>query len=90
MRAGELIMFEVQARQCRTCIYRKDSPLNLRALEAEIADPYMEGFFAGHRVCHHSDTACCAGFWRRHKNDFAAGQVAQRLDCVVFVKHDTF
>jgi len=32
--------FEVQARQCATCIYRKDSPLDLAQLEAQIADGY--------------------------------------------------
>lgn len=30
--------FKVQLRSCATCIYRKDSPLDLKALEAEVAD----------------------------------------------------
>jgi len=78
--------FEVQKRQCATCIYRKDSPLDLKALERQIADPY--GGFVGHRICHHSDTACCRGFWSRHKNKFPLGQIAQRLGMVRYVEHD--
>ena len=79
---------QVQSRQCATCIYRKDSPLDLKALEAQIADPHMKGFFVGSRICHHSKTATCRGFWNRHKDDFAAGQIAQRLGLVEIVDHD--
>lgn len=80
--------FKVQAKPCPTCIYRKDSPLDLRKLEGDVADPY--GGFVGHRICHHSNDVCCRGFWNRHKNKFALGQVAQRLGLVRFVKIDTF
>ena len=79
--------FEVQQRQCSTCIFRKDSPLDLDKLMAEITDD--RGHLTGHRICHHSDTACCRGFWDRHAGDFAVGQVAQRLGMVEFVEHDT-
>ena len=79
--------FQVQQKPCLTCIYRKDSPLDLKTLEAQVADRF--GGFKGHRICHHSDSACCRGFWNRHKDKFAAGQIAQRLDLVVFVAHDT-
>ena len=79
-------MFTVQDRQCATCIYRKGSPLDLKKLEGEIADPRMDGFFIGYRICHHSETACCRGFWNRHKDKFSLGQVAQRLGLVRFVK----
>jgi hypothetical protein len=82
-------MFEVQKRACATCIYRKDSSLSLAKLEADVADPHMPGFFKGHRICHHSKTACCRGFWNRHKNKFQMGQIAQRLKLVAFVVHDT-
>jgi hypothetical protein len=78
--------FKVQAKPCSTCIYRKDSPLNLKALEAQVADAY--GGFKGHRICHHSEDACCRGFWDRWRNHFQAGQIAQRLGCVEFVKED--
>jgi hypothetical protein len=81
--------FDVQAKPCSTCIYRKDSPLDLARLEAEIADPYMPGHFSGHRVCHQSDHACCAGFWQRHRNAFTLGQLAQRLGWVRKVRHAT-
>lgn len=77
--------FDVQARPCKSCIYRPDSPLDLARLEAEIADPHLPGFFTGHRVCHHTrapEEACCAGFWRRHKSSFTLGQFAQRLGWV--------
>ena len=42
-------MFKVQARACPTCIYRSDSPLDIRKLEADVADKY--GGFHGWRVC---------------------------------------
>lgn len=67
---------------CNTCIYRKDSPLKLEELEQQVSDPNFEGFFAGHRICHHHDEAVCRGFWNRHKNHFTLGQLAQRLNLV--------
>ena len=79
-------MFKVQKRACSTCIYRKDSLLDLKKLESQIADRY--GDFNGHRICHHSDDVCCREFWNRHKDKFALGQIAQRLKAVVFVKVD--
>lgn len=84
-----LMPFQVQSKQCATCIYFPKSGFDINVLEAEIADPYMKGFFAGHRTCHHSDTACCRGFWNRHKDHFTTGQIAQRLNQVQFVEHDT-
>lgn len=79
-------MFKVQSKQCSTCIYRKDSPLDLEKLEGDIADGY--GGFRGHRICHHSDDVCCRGFWDRHKNKFNLGRIAQRLGMVEFVSVD--
>ena len=79
--------FKVMAAQCATCIYRKGSPLNIKKLEADVADPYIG--FKGHRICHHSEDAYCRGFWNRHKDEFALGQIAQRLNMVVFVKEDS-
>jgi len=38
--------FRVQKRPCSTCIYRKDSPLDIRKLEADAADKH--GGFKGH------------------------------------------
>ena len=73
---------EVIKNACKTCIYRKDSPLDLDKLEAQIRDVKMDGFFAGHRVCHNHDRAVCRGFWNRHKNAFTLGQMAQRLGLV--------
>lgn len=80
-------MFEVQKRMCATCIYRPDSALNIKSLEDQVRDKYVG--FKGHRVCHHSDTACCRGFWNKHKDEFQMGQIAQRLKLVTFVEHDT-
>lgn len=82
-------MLEVQKKACATCIYRKDSSLDLKNLEAAVADKNMPGFFSGFRVCHHSKTACCRGFWNRNKDKFTLGQLAQRLGFVEFVSHDT-
>jgi hypothetical protein len=45
--------------------------------------------FKGHRVCHHSADVCCRGFWEAHKDEFPAGQIAQRLNIVEFVEVDT-
>lgn len=87
-RRSAAVGFRVQRRQCETCIYKPDSPLDVAALEAAIADPRDAEFFASFRVCHHSDDACCRGFWDRHKNDFTLGQVAQRLGFVTFVDDD--
>lgn len=83
-------VLEVQRRQCATCIFRADvwEPERLAELLAQIADPKMAGYFTGYRVCHHSDHAVCAGFWARHRDDFQAGQIAQRLGLVRFVEHD--
>ena len=74
--------FRVQAKQCSTCIYRKDSPLDLARLEEEARrkDTY--------RICHHSKDVCCWGFWQKHKNDFNLGRIAQRLGAVMFVTVD--
>ena len=82
-------MLLVQKQRCLTCIYRKDSHLDVKELEAAIADPRMEGFFVGYRICHHSDDACCCGFWKKHKDYFTLGQIAQRLGLVVKVDVDT-
>ena len=79
-------MFKVQRKSCATCIYRKDSRLDITKLENDVRDEYMG--FKGYRVCHHSKDACCRGFWNRHKWEFAAGQIAQRLGLVEFVSED--
>ena len=80
-------MFQVQQKQCDTCIYRKDSSLDIESLEEQVRDKYMG--FKGHRICHHSTKStgdlCCRGFWNRHKDEFQAGQIAQRLGMVEFV-----
>ena len=80
-------MFYVMSHRCATCIYRKNSPLNLNKLENQIRDKYMG--FKGYRICHHNrkgEKACCRGFWDHHKDEFQIGQIAQRLNLVKFVK----
>ena len=79
--------FRVQEKQCDTCIFNANNPLDLKGLLDQIRDPY--GGFKGHRICHHSDDACCAGFWSSYKDDFQLGQIAQRLGFVEFVDDDT-
>jgi hypothetical protein len=76
---------------CRTCIYRPDQYFWLAALEAEIADPHMSGFFRTYRACHHvrEGNVVCAGFWRLFKHHFTLGQLAQRLGWVRYVRVDT-
>ena len=71
--------FEVMARPCNTCIYRKGSPLDIKKLEADTG-------VDGYRICHHHDTACCRGFWDRYKHTFQMGRIAQRLNAVEYVE----
>jgi hypothetical protein len=78
--------FLVQKKLCETCIYRPDSPLDLKKLEEEVRDKRMG--FKGYRICHHASPGkkvCCRGFWNAHKDEFPAGQIAQRLSAVTFV-----
>ena|ERR1700722_19736263 len=78
---------KVQNRACSTCIYTKNwHGTPIEELEAQVADGH--GGFVGSRICHHSDNVTCRGFWNLHKDEFAAGQVAQRLGCVEFVEVD--
>jgi len=81
-------MFQIQKKSCVTCIYKKNSQLNIKTLEDEIKD--KRGFFKGYRACHHvnSTKVCCRGFWNKHKNNFQAGQIAQRLKLLEFVDID--
>ncbi len=78
--------FRVQRSMCETCIFRPDSPLNLAKLLQQVADPH--GGYVGHRICHHSKDACCAGFWAHAKDQFPMGQIAQRLRMVELVDDD--
>jgi hypothetical protein len=80
--------FLVQKKMCATCIYRPDSSLSLKKLEDDVRDPHMG--FKGHRICHHAASVCCRGFWEAHKDEFPAGQIAQRLNVVRFVHVDRF
>jgi hypothetical protein len=84
----DIFAFQVQRVRCATCIYRRDSPLDLCALEDEVRDPRVG--FASYRACYHtrSDVACCRGFWDYHRDEFQLGQVAQRLGMVRFVDVD--
>jgi hypothetical protein len=66
--------------------YRKDTYFNVQALEDAVR--HEHGGFKGYRICHHSEDVCCRGFWNRHKDEFASGQVAQRLGLVEFVHVD--
>jgi hypothetical protein len=78
--------FAVMDRLCSTCIYRGDLDWNLEHLEDQVRDKHMG--FKGYRICHHQKRggkACCRGFWNAHRNEFAAGQIAQRLNLVTFV-----
>ena len=74
-----LIVREVQ---CETCIYRPDSPLDLRKLEDEVRG--HGGAFDGFRACHAhtTHTVCCRGFWDRHAARCTPAQIAQRTNSV--------
>lgn len=63
--------------------------MDLKALEEAVADKY--GGFKGYRECHHAkrnSKVCCRRFWNQHKNKFATGQIAQRLNMVKFIEID--
>ena len=75
--------FQVMAQACDTCIYRNDSPFDLKRLEDEVRDPHIG--FKEHRVCHNAENVCFRGFWNAHKDEFPAGQIAQRMDAVEFI-----
>lgn len=79
----------VQKKACDTCVYKPGSPIDPTELEENIREQ-MRGkpidFFTGFRICHSSRTACCAGFWAKHKDKFQVGQLAQRLKMVEYVQ----
>jgi hypothetical protein len=87
-RLGRINGFAVMARQCSTCIYRQSwCGTPIEELEEQVRDKHMG--FKGHRICHsqkRGGKACCRGFWNRHRDEFAAGQIAQRLNLVVYVE----
>jgi hypothetical protein len=81
--------FPVANKQCSSCIYRPNSPLDIEKLEQEIKDIHLG--FKTWRVCHHSfekRPVCCRGFWNRHSDEFQVGQIAKRLGLVEFEQID--
>jgi hypothetical protein len=83
--------FKVQQRMCKTCIYREGLGWRIEALEDQVRDKHIG--FKAYRACHHAKDRsgiCCRGFWERHKDEFAAGQIAQRLGLVKFVNVDVW
>jgi hypothetical protein len=80
-------MFKVRATLCATCIYKGGLGWDLTGLEAEVRDKFVG--FAGWRICHHTKDVCCRGFWNAHKDKFQLGQIAQRLNMVVFVDEES-
>ena len=82
--------FKVKSEPCKTCIYRADLAWDLKHLEDQVRETHRGATgFQGYRVCHDQPRrgkACCRGFWNAHKDEFALGQIAQRLNLVEFVK----
>jgi len=79
-------VFKVRRKRCPTCIYNPDCPLDLAALERAVTDSF--GSITGWRVCHHTEDACCRGFWDLYKNDFTMGRMAQMFGWVEFTDED--
>ena len=79
----------VQKKMCETCIYRPDSPLDLKMLEDAVRDKNFPQIFEGHRVCHHSAKAICRGFWHKNLDHYPLGQIAERMGMIEFVQDDT-
>jgi hypothetical protein len=85
--------FLVQRRPCATCIYGPNSHLDVTMLESKVRDPKQPSFFRGYWVCHNAyprEPVCCAGFWQRHREAFARGQIAERLGLVRYVVRERF
>jgi hypothetical protein len=83
--------FQVMSRQCQTCIYRKSwQGTPVKELEDQVRETHRGATgFKGSRICHSQERdghATCRGFWNRHRDKFAAGQIAQRLDAVEYVE----
>lgn len=83
----------VMRRQCATCIYRPSwQGTPIAVLEDQVREKHRGATgFKGSRICHTHPKgvkATCRGFWNRHKDEFAVGQVAQRLGLVQFVEAD--
>lgn len=79
----------VQMKCCKTCIFRESSTLDLPKLLDDVREEGRGGemgYFKGHRVCHYSADAVCAGFWALFKDKFQLGQLAQRLGLVQYVQ----
>jgi hypothetical protein len=96
MGIGKILLggFPVMKRQCETCIYSKAwrelGGTPVAVLEDQVREKHRGATgFKGSRICHSQEKggkATCRGFWNRHKDEFAAGQIAQRFDCVEFVE----
>lgn len=86
LRSRKELTFKVRRTQCETCIYRKDSPLDLAKLENQVKDEH--GCFTSFRACHHhgtgEETVCCRGFWNRHRDAVTVTRLAEVLGLVVF------
>ena len=76
-------VFAVRATMCPSCIYRKESPLDLAKLEAEVIDGY--GGVNAYRICHHH-----RGFWNRHWTKYAPARLAVRFGLVKFSDEGDF
>lgn len=79
-------MLLVQKRMCRTCIYKPKMDVDLEKIEKKSQDKW--GDFISFQICHHSKNVCCAGFWKRYKNHFTLGRLAQVLGLVKKVQID--
>ena len=87
-------VFVVRESVCSSCIYRKDSPLDLAKLEAEVIDEY--GGVNAYRICHHHRAdgngrgTCCRGFWNCHWMKYAPARLAMRFGLVRFSDEGDF
>jgi hypothetical protein len=63
---------------------RKEAPLDLKQLEDQVRDRRLT--FKSFRVCQHGNDARCLGLWHHHRDNFAAGHIAQRPRLVEFVR----
>jgi hypothetical protein len=87
------VTFLVMASLCKTCIYRKTwAGTPVEALEDQVRETHRGATgFKGFRICHsqkRGGKACCRGFWNRRRDQFAAGQIAQRLGLVAYAEPD--
>jgi hypothetical protein len=65
-------------------VLSKGGALDLKQLGDQVR--YRRLTFKAFRACQHGNDACYLGLWDHHRDNFAAGHIAQRPHLVEFVR----